>query len=61
MADANPHHGIRDRDARRARIRAGIESVAGKYPLGMSTEDYMTIMRGRHPDNPDIAPEDDHG
>lgn len=40
------------REARRARIRAGIESVAGKYALGMSTEDFMADIRGPYPDNP---------
>ena len=39
------------REARQARIRAGIDSVAGKYPLGMSTDEYMSGIRGPYPDD----------
>ena len=33
-----------------ARIRAAIDAMAGKYSLGMSTDEYMAEIRGPYPD-----------
>lgn len=33
-------------DAKEARIRAALEKLAGKYPVGMSTDAYMRWLRG---------------
>jgi hypothetical protein len=49
------------REAGRARIRAGIDSVAGKNPLGMPTDHFMAGIRGPYPDVPCTAPEIDNG
>jgi AbrB family looped-hinge helix DNA binding protein len=37
---------------RKARIRAAIESIAGKYALDQSTDDYMAEIRGPYDDLP---------
>ncbi len=41
-------HAIETLDQRRARIRAALESVRGKYPNpdGMTTDEYMKDIRG---------------
>lgn len=39
------------REARRTRIRAAIDSIAGKYATGQSTDEYMAEIRGPYPED----------
>jgi AbrB family looped-hinge helix DNA binding protein len=39
-------------EQRKARIRAAIDSIAGKFAIGQSTDDYMAELRGPYDDLP---------
>ena len=46
VVEAVPRFAPEEAASRRAQVEAAISAVAGKYPLGMSTDEYMREIRG---------------
>ena len=44
--EAHGSEGAETLDQRRARVRAALRALSGKYRTGQSTDDYMKLIRG---------------